>query len=54
MRLRNPKKRASDLASELEDITYDWSRSTTGKEYGLLAEIIGKDEYQHLTNLTWA
>jgi hypothetical protein len=47
------KKEASDLALELEDITYDWSRSATGKEYGLLAEIIGEDEYQHLTNLTW-
>ena len=47
------KKEASDLASELEDITYDWTRSPTGEEYGLLAEIIGEDEYQHLTNLTW-
>ena len=47
------KKEVLDLASELEDITYDWTRSPTGKEYGLLAEIIGKDEYQHLTNLTW-
>ena len=45
------KKEASDLASELEDITYDWTRSPTGEEYGLLAEIIGEDEYQHLTNL---
>jgi hypothetical protein len=48
------KKEASDLASELEDIMYDWSRSTTDKEYSLLAEIISKDEYQHLTNLAWA
>ena len=48
---RSRKKR--DLASELEDITYDWTRSPTGKEYGLLAELIGEDEYQHLTNLTW-
>jgi hypothetical protein len=47
------KKEASNLASELKDITYDWSRLATGKEYGLLAEIIGKDKYQHLTNLTW-
>jgi hypothetical protein len=47
------KKEASDLASELEDITYEWTRSPTGKEYGLLAEIISKDEYQHLMNLTW-
>ncbi len=50
---KNPKKEASDLASELDDITYDWSRSPTGDEYGLLAKIIGKDEYYHLTNLTW-
>ena len=49
----NLKKEASDLASELDDITYDWSRSPTGDEYGLLAEIIGEDEYNHLTNLTW-
>jgi hypothetical protein len=49
----NLKKEASDLASELDDITYDWSRSPTGDEYGLLAKIIGKDEYNHLTNLTW-
>ena len=47
------KKEASDLASELEDITYEWTRSPTGEEYGLLAEIIGEDEYQHLTNLSW-
>ena len=46
------KKEASDLACELDNITYDWSRSATGDEYGLLAEIIGKDEYDHLTNLT--
>jgi len=49
----NLKKEASDLASKLDDITYDWSRSPTGDEYGLLAEIIGEDEYNHLTNLTW-
>ncbi len=49
----NLKKEASDLASILDDITYDWSWSPTGDEYGLLAEIMGKDEYYHLTNLTW-
>jgi hypothetical protein len=49
----NLKKEASDLASKLDDIRYDWLRSPTGEEYGLLAETIGKDEYQHLTNLTW-
>ncbi len=31
----------------------NWSRSPTGDEYGLLAEIIGENEYNHLTNLTW-
>ncbi len=50
---KNLKKEASDLASELDDITYDWSRSPTGDEYGLLAKIIGKDENYHLTNLAW-
>jgi hypothetical protein len=49
----NLEKEASDLASKLDDITYYWSRSPTGEEYGLLAKIIGKDEYYHLTNLTW-
>jgi hypothetical protein len=29
------KKEAPDLASELDDITYNWSRSPTGEEYGL-------------------
>ncbi len=38
------KKEASDLASELDDITYDWSQSPTGDEYGLLAEIVGEDK----------
>ncbi len=50
---KNLKKEASDLVSELDDITYNWSRSPTGDEYGLLAKIIGKDEYYHLTSLTW-
>ncbi len=49
---KNLKKEASDLASKLDDITYNWLQSPTGEEYGLLAEIIGKDKYQHLTNLT--
>jgi hypothetical protein len=50
---KNLKKEASDLASKLDDITYDWLQSPTGEEYGLLAKIIGEDKYQHLTNLTW-
>ncbi len=37
----------------MKDIIYNWSRSATGKEYGLLAKIIREDEYNHLTNLTW-
>ena len=36
------KKEASDLASEVDNITFTWSRDTaTGDEYGLLADIIG-------------
>ncbi len=50
---KNLKKEPSDLASELDDITYDWSQSPTGKEYGLLAKNISEDKYNHLTNLTW-
>jgi hypothetical protein len=50
---KNLKKEASDLASKPNNITYAWSQSPTGEEYGLLAKIIGKDEYFHLTNLTW-
>jgi hypothetical protein len=46
------KKEAADLASEVDDITFDWSCDTaTGEEYGLLAKILGKAEYNHLTNL---
>ena len=49
------KKEASDLASDVENISFTWSReSATGDEYGLLAEIIGPAEYTHLTNLNWA
>jgi hypothetical protein len=50
---KNIKKEASDLASKLDGITYNWSQSPTGKEYRLLAEIIREDKYNHLTNLTW-
>jgi hypothetical protein len=43
------KKEASDLASEVDDITFAWScDQATGEEYGLLAEIIGDVEYTHL------
>lgn len=48
------KKEASDLASEVDNLTFDWCRDpATGEEYGLLAEIIGDDEYTHLTTLEW-
>jgi hypothetical protein len=36
---KNLKKEASDLASKLDDIMYDWLQSSTREEYGLLAEI---------------
>ena len=45
---------ASDLASEVDNITFAWSPDTaTGEEYGLLAEIISNAENAHLTNLNW-
>jgi hypothetical protein len=48
------KQEASDLASEVDNITFGWSCDTaTGEEYGLLAEIIGNAEYAHITNLNW-
>ena len=48
------KKEASDLASEVEDITFDWARHTnTGDEYGILAEIISKPKYTLLTGIQW-
>ncbi len=38
----------------MDNLTFVWSRDpTTGEEYGLLAEIIGKVKYTHLTNLVW-
>ncbi len=49
------KKEVSDLASEVNNLTFAWSRDqATGEEYGLLAEIIEDVEYTHLTNLNWA
>jgi hypothetical protein len=48
------KKEVADLASEVNNLTFAWSCDpATGKEYGLLAEIIGEDEYNHLTSQTW-
>jgi hypothetical protein len=48
------KKEASDLATKVKDITYDWVRDTkTGDEYGLLAKMIGEPEYTQLMGLQW-
>ena len=44
------KEEASALASEVEDITYAWSRDAA-EEYGLLADILGEDEYEELTGI---
>ena len=44
------KEEASMLACEVEDINYPWSKSATG-EYGLLADINGGAEYDHLTGI---
>ena len=41
---------ASALASEVEDITYAWSKNATD-DYGLLADILGANEYNELTNI---
>ena len=46
------KHEAATLASKVEDITYAWSRDpVTGDEYGLLAKILGLDEYDHQTGI---
>lgn len=44
------KEEASALASEVEDITYAWSRDAA-EDYGLLADILGADEYEELTGI---
>ena len=44
------KDEASALASEVEDITYPWSKDAA-EEYGLLADILGFDEYNKLTSI---
>jgi hypothetical protein len=42
------KKEASNLASKVKDITYDWAQDTnTGDGYGLLDEMIGKPAYTY-------
>jgi hypothetical protein len=46
------KQEAATIASEVEEITYDWSRdATTGDEYGLLGDILGVDDYDHQTGI---
>ncbi len=45
------KSNASALASELEDITYPWSKSATDN-YGLLGDSLGVDEYHKLTGIS--
>jgi hypothetical protein len=48
------KQEVSDLASEVDNITFAWScNKATGEEDGLLAEIIRDAEYTHLTSLNW-
>ena len=44
------KSEASALASEVEDITYLWSKDATDN-YGLLGDILGADEYDELTSI---
>jgi hypothetical protein len=44
------KKEACALASEVEDITYPWSKNATDN-YRLLANILGINEYDNLTNI---
>ncbi len=44
------KSEASALASEVEDITYSWSKNATDN-YGLLGDILGANEYNKLTNI---
>jgi hypothetical protein len=50
------KKEASNLASEVDNITFAWScdPATGDVENGILTEIIEDVEYTHLTNLNWA
>ncbi len=44
------KEEASALASKVEDITYAW-RKNGMDDYGLLANILGTNEYNELTNI---
>ncbi len=44
------KEEASALASEVEDITYTWTRDAT-TNYGLLTDILGFNNYYELTGI---
>ena len=44
------KEEACAPASKVEDITYAWSKNLTDN-YGLLADIMGVDEYNNLTGI---
>ena len=44
------KTNACALVSEVEDITYAWSKSATD-DYGLLGDILGINEYDNLTGI---
>jgi hypothetical protein len=44
------KEEASVLARKVEDITYAWNKNATDN-FGLLANIIGTDEYNELTSI---
>jgi len=44
------KSKASALVSEVEDITYSWSKNATDN-YGLHGDILGTDEYDKLTGI---
>ena len=46
-----PKEEACALASEVDDITYAWSKNGMDN-YGLLTDILGADEYDDLTNIS--
>lgn len=46
------KRECSERASEIEDVVFNWCTDpATGEEYGLLADILGRDEYNDLTNI---
>jgi hypothetical protein len=49
-RLQDPQGRSLHLASEVEDIIYTWTKDAT-TNYGLLANILGFDNYYKLTGI---